>query len=61
MTDLNSVCSQDEAVRGTLITQNGELLWPAPRPPTPPAPKVEEQKKKPLKGEVRHAYIQRIP
>lgn len=32
---------EDEVVRGALITYDGEVLWPAPRPakpPTPPAP-----------------------
>ncbi len=32
----------DEAVRGTLITDAGELLWPAPRPPPPVAPPTKE-------------------
>ena len=27
---------EDEVVRGSIITQNGELLWPPPPPPPPP-------------------------
>ena len=26
---------EDEVVRGSIIVQNGELLWPPPPPPTP--------------------------
>ena len=29
---------EDEAVRGALITYEGEVMWPAPRPEKPPAP-----------------------
>ncbi|CAN5627780.1 Re/Si-specific NAD(P)(+) transhydrogenase subunit alpha [soil metagenome] len=29
---------EDEAVRGALITYEGEVTWPAPRPEKPPAP-----------------------
>ncbi|KAF9885398.1 hypothetical protein FE257_012920 [Aspergillus nanangensis] len=31
----------DEVVRGSIVTSNGEILPPAPRPAPPPAPKVE--------------------
>ncbi|KAK1144427.1 hypothetical protein N8T08_005580 [Aspergillus melleus] len=31
----------DEVVRGSIVTLNGEILPPAPRPAPPPAPKVE--------------------
>ncbi|KAL4888611.1 NAD(P) transhydrogenase beta subunit-domain-containing protein [Aspergillus ambiguus] len=31
----------DEVVRGSIVTLNGEVLPPAPRPAPPPAPKVE--------------------
>jgi len=27
---------EDEVVRGSIIVQNGKLLWPPPPPPTPP-------------------------
>jgi H+-translocating NAD(P) transhydrogenase len=30
---------EDQAVRGALVTQEGELMWPAPPLPPPPAPK----------------------
>ncbi len=36
----------DEAVRGTLITQGGELMWPPPRP-APPAPTAAGEQQKP--------------
>ncbi|KAH8434490.1 putative nicotinamide nucleotide transhydrogenase [Aspergillus melleus] len=31
----------DEVVRGSIVTLNGEVLPPAPRPAPPPAPKIE--------------------
>ncbi|MGB7085484.1 MAG: Re/Si-specific NAD(P)(+) transhydrogenase subunit alpha [Phormidesmis sp.] len=31
----------DEAVRGALITYDGEVTWPAPKPEKPPAPAVK--------------------
>ncbi|MFK8186340.1 MAG: Re/Si-specific NAD(P)(+) transhydrogenase subunit alpha [Phormidesmis sp.] len=34
---------EDEAVRGALITYEGEVTWPAPRPEKPPAPPVVEK------------------
>ncbi|MEM6451920.1 MAG: Re/Si-specific NAD(P)(+) transhydrogenase subunit alpha [Cyanobacteria bacterium P01_D01_bin.105] len=34
---------EDEAVRGALITYEGEVTWPAPRPEKPPAPPVAEK------------------
>ena len=33
----------DEAVRGALITYEGEVTWPAPRPEQPPTPPVQPQ------------------
>lgn len=35
----------DEAVRGTLITQHGELMWPAPRPAPVAVTAAGEQEK----------------
>ncbi|KAI9367186.1 NAD(P) transhydrogenase beta subunit-domain-containing protein [Aspergillus egyptiacus] len=34
----------DEVVRGSIVTLNGEILPPAPRPAAPPAPKIEAAK-----------------
>lgn len=34
---------EDQAVRGALITQDGNLMWPAPALPPPPAPKPKEE------------------
>ena len=45
----------DEAVRGMLITEHGELMWPAPRPAPPGAPAptaAGEQAKAPQAAEV---------
>ena len=33
----------DQAVRGALITYEGEVTWPAPRPEQPPTPPVQPQ------------------
>lgn len=33
----------DEAVRGMLVLENGKMMWPAPAPPLPPAPKEEKK------------------
>jgi len=35
---------EDDAVRGMLVVEKGELMWPAPMPPPPPAPKADEKK-----------------
>ena len=32
-----NISLEDEVVRGSIIVQNGQLLWPPP-PPPPPAP-----------------------
>lgn len=34
---------KDEAVRGALITYEGEVTWPAPKPEQPPVPPVQPQ------------------
>lgn len=46
---------EDEVVRGSIITQNGQLLWPPPPPPAPapgtapvPAPKQTVEKPAPV-------------
>eukprot|EP01087_Luapelamoeba_hula_P024126 TRINITY_DN9070_c0_g1_i1.p1 TRINITY_DN9070_c0_g1~~TRINITY_DN9070_c0_g1_i1.p1 ORF type:complete len:1099 (-),score=198.78 TRINITY_DN9070_c0_g1_i1:65-3361(-) len=51
--DQFAIDTNDEIVRGSIISHRGSLLWPPPRPvgpPTPPAaPKKEEKKKEELK------------
>lgn len=37
---------KDEAVRGMLVLEKGNMMWPAPLPPPPPAPTPEELAKK---------------
>ena len=37
----------DEVVRGTIVTQNGELLWPPPKPSSPPVPPPKVEPKSP--------------
>ncbi|GMI08862.1 hypothetical protein TrRE_jg11208 [Triparma retinervis] len=37
---------KDEAVRGMLVLEKGEMMWPAPVAPPPPAPTPEELAKK---------------
>lgn len=55
----------DEAVRGTLITEHGELRWPPPRP-TPPATAAGEVQKQaaakvlpPVEVDPRKAFVRR--
>lgn len=38
---------EDEAVRGALITYEGDVTWPAPRPEQPPAPPAPAQQEAP--------------
>lgn len=56
---------KDEAVRGMLTVEKGELLWPAPAPPMPPvvekkeevAPPVIDYKKPYIDGAKNAAYL----
>jgi NAD(P) transhydrogenase len=35
---------EDEVVRGAIVTRDREILWPAPRPTTPPAATIAPPK-----------------
>lgn len=37
-TDGYQVDRENEVIRGMLVTQNGEITWPPPKPPAPPSP-----------------------
>lgn len=43
---------KDEAVRGALVLDNGEMMWPAPPPKTAPQPPKKETKKEEPAGPV---------
>ena len=51
---------EDDAVRGMLVVENGEMMYPAPLPPAPPAPKEEEKKEEaaPVPIDYRAPYVQ---
>ena len=49
----------DEVVRGSIILNNGELLWPAPAPATPPPPPAQKAKA-PLTAEQKEKELKKL-
>jgi len=48
---------EDDAVRGMLVLEKGEMMWPAPAPPPPP-PKKETKEVEPEVIDYRAPYVQ---
>jgi NAD(P) transhydrogenase len=48
----------DEAVRGMLVLEKGEMMYPAPLPPPPPAPTKKSEEVKPTVIDYRAPYVQ---
>lgn len=49
---------EDDVVRGMLVLDKGEMMWPAPLPPPPPAPTKTEEPKEPEVIDYRAPYVQ---
>ena len=47
----------DEAVRGMLVLEKGEMRWPAPAPPPPPPKKEEKKDDTPVVVDYRAPYV----
>jgi NAD(P) transhydrogenase len=48
---------EDEAIRGMLVVEQGKMMFPAPLPPTPPAP-VEKEEVKPVEFDYKKSYLE---
>lgn len=48
----------DEAVRGMLVLEKGEMMYPAPLPPPPPSPAKKTEEAKPIVIDYRAPYLQ---
>jgi NAD(P) transhydrogenase len=47
---------EDEAIRGMLVVEQGNMMFPAPLPPAPPAP-IEKEEAKPVEIDYKKSYL----
>ena len=47
----------DEAVRGMLVLEKGEMMWPAPTPPPPPVQQKKQEDEKPVEIDYRKPFV----